>query len=105
MESAVDIGTLSWTGHRPLSTRNAPTWAPRPSLTPLGRPPVGIVGIESTPTTQIPTQTTTQITTQTTTQEKILSYLSTEPSLTRRELAERTGITPDGIKYRKRAPP
>ena len=49
-------------------------------------------------TTQI-TSPTTQITTQTTTQEKILSYLSTEPSLTRRELAERTGITPDGIKY------
>ena len=43
------------------------------------------------PTTQIPTQTTTQ--------ENILSYLSTEPSLTRRELAERTGITPDGIKH------
>ena len=49
----------------------------------------------STPTTQIPTQTTTQKTTQ----ERILSYLNTEPSLTRRELAERTGITPDGIKY------
>ena len=45
----------------------------------------------ATPTTQIPTQMTTQ--------EKILSYLSTEPSLTRRELAERAGITPDGIKY------
>ena len=49
-------------------------------------------------TTQITTSTT-QIPTRKTTQEKILSYLSSEPSLTRRELAERTGITPDGIKY------
>ena len=57
------------------------------------------------PATQIatpPTQKTTQTTTQKTTQERILSYLSTEPSLTRRELAERTGITPDGIKYHLR---
>ena len=54
------------------------------------------------PTTQIATPTTqktTQIPTQKTTQAKILDYLSAEPSLTRRELAERTGITPDGIKY------
>ena len=38
-------------------------------------------------------------TTQKTTQEKILSFLHAEPELTRRELAERIGITPDGIKY------
>lgn len=52
-------------------------------------------------TTQNPASATqiTPPTTQITTQEKILSYLSTEPSLTRGELAERTGITPDGIKY------
>ena len=50
------------------------------------------------PTTQIATPST-QIPTQKTTQKKILSYLRAEPSLTRRELAERTGITPDGIKY------
>ena len=47
-----------------------------------------------TPTTQNPTPTT-----QDTTQERILNYLSAEPTLTRRELAERIGITPDGIKY------
>ena len=61
------------------------------------------------PTTQKTTQKTTQITdpttqktTQKTTRERILSYLRAEPSLTRRELAERTGITPDGIKYHLR---
>ena len=41
------------------------------------------------PTTQISTRTT---------QKRILIYLSAEPTLTRRELAERIGITPDGIK-------
>ena len=48
------------------------------------------------------TITTTQIiadTTQKTTRERILSFLHAEPELTRRELAERVGITPDGIKY------
>lgn len=54
------------------------------------------------PATTQNTITTTQInadTTQKTTQEKILSFLHAEPELTRRELAERIGITPDGIKY------
>ena len=46
------------------------------------------------PTTQISTQTT-----QKTTQERILDYLSAEPTLTQRELAERIGITRGGIKY------
>ena len=46
------------------------------------------------PTTQINADTT-----QKTTQEKVLSFLRAEPELTRRELAERVGITPDGIKY------
>ena len=44
--------------------------------------------------TRISTQTTPK-----TTQARILTYLSAEPTLTRRELAERIGITPDGIKY------
>ncbi len=46
------------------------------------------------PTTQINADTT-----QKTTQEKVLSFLRAEPELTRHELAERVGITPDGIKY------
>jgi ATP-dependent DNA helicase RecG len=45
------------------------------------------------------TQETTLETTQETTQEKILVLLRAEPSITRRELAERLGITPDGVKY------
>ena len=40
-----------------------------------------------------------QETTQETTQEKILALLKTEPKMTRRMLAERIGITPDGVKY------
>ena len=42
----------------------------------------------TTPTTQIPTR------------KRILDCLRTEPELTRRELAERTGITPDGVNER-----
>jgi ATP-dependent DNA helicase RecG len=38
-------------------------------------------------------------TTQETTQEKILALLASEPSITRRALANRIGLTPDGIKY------
>ncbi len=34
-----------------------------------------------------------------TTQEQILSLLEAEPTLTLRELAQRIGITRDGIKY------
>ncbi len=41
----------------------------------------------------------TQETTQETTQERILALLKAEPAITRRVLAERIGITPDGIKY------
>ncbi len=50
------------------------------------------------PATTQNTITTTQISADTT-QEGILSFLRAEPDLTRRELAERIGITPDGIKY------
>ncbi len=42
---------------------------------------------------------TTQQTAQETTQEQILALLASEPSITRRELAGRIGLTPDGIKY------
>ncbi len=41
----------------------------------------------------------TQETTRETTQERILALLRHQPSLTRRELADRTGISPDGVKY------
>ena len=46
-------------------------------------------------------QDTTQ-TTQKTTRDRILDYLRAEPELTRRELAERVGVTPDGVKYHLR---
>ena len=49
------------------------------------------------PTTQISTPTT-----QKTTRKRILDCLRDEPELTRRELAERIGVTPDGIKYHLR---
>lgn len=38
-------------------------------------------------------------TTQETTQERILALLEAEPELTQRLLAERIGLTPDGVKY------
>jgi len=38
-------------------------------------------------------------TTQETTQEKIMELLKVQPTLTRRELAEKIGISADGIKY------
>jgi ATP-dependent DNA helicase RecG len=44
-------------------------------------------------------QETTQVPTQETTQEQILALLRQEPTLTRKALAERIGITADGIKY------
>lgn len=50
-------------------------------------------------TTQKTTQETTQETTQKTTQERILTLLATEPRITRRKLAKRLGISPDGAKY------
>ena len=41
----------------------------------------------------------TQETTQETTQEMILGLIKTNPAITRKGLAEKTGLTPDGIKY------
>ena len=37
--------------------------------------------------------------TEATTQERILALIEAEPEITRRLLAERVGITPDGVKY------
>jgi ATP-dependent DNA helicase RecG len=45
------------------------------------------------------TGSTTQETTRETTRERILALLRHQPSLTRRELADRIGISPDGVKY------
>ena len=42
---------------------------------------------------------TAQETTQETTQEQIVTLLSQYPAMTRKALADRIGITPDGIKY------
>ena len=39
---------------------------------------------------------------QKTTRDRILDYLRAEPELTRRELAVRVGVTPDGVKYHLR---
>ncbi len=36
---------------------------------------------------------------QETTQEMILGLIKTNPAITRKGLAEKTGLTPDGIKY------
>lgn len=38
-------------------------------------------------------------TTQETTQEKILALLKSQPSITRKELSTKVGLSPDGIKY------
>lgn len=37
--------------------------------------------------------------TQETTQEMILELIKTNPAITRKGLAEKTGLTPDGVKY------
>ncbi|MEY8194624.1 MAG: winged helix-turn-helix transcriptional regulator, partial [Cycloclasticus sp.] len=50
-------------------------------------------------TTQQGTEITTQQGTEITTQEIIIQLLSETPSLTRKSLAERIGMTPDGVKY------
>ena len=50
-------------------------------------------------TTQKTTQETTQETTQRTTQERILALLAAEPRITRRKVAKRLRISPDGAKY------
>ena len=42
---------------------------------------------------------TTQQTTQQTTQEKIILLIQEQPSITRRELAKKIGLSDDGIKY------
>ena len=52
-------------------------------------------------TTQKSTQTT-QKTTRKSTRDRLLDYLRDEPHLTRRVLAERLGLTPDGVKYHVR---
>jgi ATP-dependent DNA helicase RecG len=41
----------------------------------------------------------TQETTQETTQEMILGLIKTNPAITRKGLAEKIGLTPDGVKY------
>lgn len=55
---------------------------------------------QSTPgTTPITAQETTQETAQETAQEKVLALLRDQPSMTRRELASRLGLSDSGIKY------
>lgn len=50
------------------------------------------------PTTQKTTQKTAS-TTQKVVRDQILDHLRAEPALTRKALAERVGLTPDGVKY------
>jgi ATP-dependent DNA helicase RecG len=45
------------------------------------------------------TQETAQETTQETTQERVLVHLRAQPSLTRKELASRLGLSDSGVKY------
>ncbi|NQT64170.1 MAG: winged helix-turn-helix domain-containing protein, partial [Candidatus Marinimicrobia bacterium] len=45
------------------------------------------------------TQETTQDTTQESTQENIVVLLKAKPTITRKELADKIGLTTDGIKY------
>ncbi len=67
----------------------------------LGEQETAATTQETAATTQ-ETAATTQETTQetaATTRQRIVALLEAEPTITRRELAERIGITPDGIKY------
>ena len=61
----------------------------------------GTLPTENPETTQKSTRTT-QKTTRKTTRDRLLDYLRDEPHLTRRVLAERLGLTPDGVKYHLR---
>ena len=56
-------------------------------------------GVDAHDSTTGTTPKTTPEATQETTQERILALLATEPRITRRKLAKRLGITPDGAKY------
>jgi ATP-dependent DNA helicase RecG len=51
------------------------------------------------PAAATPAQETTQETTQENSRLRILRLLRSEPAITRRDLAARLGLTPDGIKY------
>ncbi len=58
--------------------------------------------VKTAPEIEKATQETTQEiekTTQETTQEMILRLIKTNPAITRKGLAEKTGLTPDGVKY------
>ena len=61
----------------------------------------GVLGIGRNDCGEVATQDTTQIS-QKNTRDRILDYLRAEPELTRRELAVRVGVTPDGVKYHLR---
>ena len=66
----------------------------------VGSTKAGRWEILTTPkTTQITAQESAQNTTQETIRERILALLAEEPGITRRLLAERVGLTPDGVKY------
>lgn len=63
---------------------------------------VGQAGVQARPPAmvhQVADSATTPKATQETTQERILALLEAEPELTQRMLAERVGLTPDGVKY------
>lgn len=55
--------------------------------------------LATTQENSVPTPETTQKTTPETAQERILSLLAAEPEITRHQLANRLGITSDGVKY------
>ena len=77
----MDQGCFTTRIWRPTaSVRGATTSFPHPSTTTQN-------AIRTPATTQIPTR------------QRILELLRAEPKLTRNELAVRTGITPDGVKY------
>ncbi|MDL2123641.1 MAG: helix-turn-helix domain-containing protein [Deltaproteobacteria bacterium] len=60
------------------------------------------ISVKTAPEIEKATQETTQEiekTTQETTQEMILRLIKTNPAITRKGLAEKTGLTPDGVKY------
>ena len=60
------------------------------------------ISVKTAPEIEKATQETTQEiekTTQETTQEMILRLINTNPAITRKGLAEKTGLTPDGVKY------
>ena len=89
------------TAHRAATSETRPGGETAPITAPTGpiATPTTPVTTPTTPATTPTTPATTPTTTPTSARENILALLKAEPRLTQRELAERVGLTRNGVKY------